>query len=437
MKVSQRNLSMLWQDLDRAAFLAYFLGAIVPLVVLGGTIERYILRESSDELAAMTLMGLITFSALLSLGSFLMLRRLIYHSLKRMDERNFRLACLLNASRSLGGAHHGNDAGESAVNAALALTKASAACLFLPSKSDDSLEMSAASGLKEAGLYESLIAPLIPLADHVITEGHPAVQGREDGAGAQAHSPIEAAVVVPLPGEKAPLGALAVVHTNPGCSFDAHEVDALNTLAGLASVALINAELRFSQRNFFTHVTDILVTAVDVHLDYHAGHGRRVAQSANQVGRELGLDDKHLQRLHFAALLHDIGMLKIDRSIRHNTKSCAQHPVLGWRMLRGIRLWDEVASVVLHHHERFDGAGYPEGLAGEAIPLESRIIALCEAFDSMTAITSYKTPMPIDAALREIEANAGTQFDPVVARAFLHIMKDGAIGDDEFPSRDP
>ena len=92
-----------------------------------------------------------------------------------------------------------------------------------------------------------------------------------------------------------------------------------------------------------------------------------------------------LQRLHFAALLHDIGMLKLDSSLQHDSKLCAKHTLLGSRMLGRIRLWQELAPIVHHHHEWFDGRGYPDGIAGEAIPLESRIIALCDAFDSMTS----------------------------------------------------
>jgi len=210
-------------------------------------------------------------------------------------------------------------------------------------------------------------------------------------------------------------------------SFSTTEINALSALAGLASVATNNAELRSLQRNFFTHVTDILVSAIDVHLGYHKGHGHRVALLANRLGHRLELGEAQLERLHFGALLHDIGMLKVDRTTAHDAVACRKHPTHGYRMLSGIRLWDEVAPLVRHHHERFDGTGYPDGLAGEEIPLEARIIALCEAFDSMTSSTSYKEPVSFDAAASEIRAGSGTQFDPVVAKAFLEILEQGMI----------
>jgi len=206
-------------------------------------------------------------------------------------------------------------------------------------------------------------------------------------------------------------------------------MDALNTLAGLTSVAMRNADLRDAQRNFFSHMTDILVSALDAHLDYHNGHGTRVAQYANRVGRALKLDDKRLQNLHFASLLHDVGMLKIDKSAQQNEKARANHAELGYRMLARIRLWEDVAPIVHSHHEWYNGAGYPEGLAGNDIALEARIISVCESFDSMTSNTSYKVAMPREAAVEEIRSCTGTQFDPLVAEAFLDLVEQGLISD--------
>ena len=426
MEAPARSTATFPQNLEQRIFIAYFLGAAVPLVTLGVLIALHKLTASSDRNSVMPLGGMVYPIALLSLSCFFMLRRSVYRFAGPMREHDRRLASLLSASRSFADAHHEYSAVETAVHSALALTNARVACMLLRSKGDDSLKMSAAAEGDEAGLYEALIEPLITLADRVMTEEFPLIQGQGTELEEPVHPAIEAAVILPLPGEKAPLGALAVIHTNPGSGFDAHDVDALTTLAGLASVAFINAELRLAQRNFLSHMTDILVTAVDVHLGYHQGHGRRVAHLARHVGLHLSLDDERLQQLYFAALLHDIGMLRVDRSLCHDAKSCQKHPIYGWRMLKGIVLWHDVAAPVLHHHERFDGTGYPEGLAGEAIPLGSRIIGLCEAFDTMTAVTSYKRPVPFEVAAREIGAGAGSQFDPVVVRAFLELFDRGA-----------
>jgi HD-GYP domain-containing protein (c-di-GMP phosphodiesterase class II) len=233
--------------------------------------------------------------------------------------------------------------------------------------------------------------------------------------------------VVPLAGDPDPLGALAVIHASSSDAFAPGELHALTTLAGLASVALANADLRHAQRNFFSHMTDLLVSALDAHLGYHGGHGTRVAQYANRIGREMRLDDSILQNLHFAAQLHDIGMLKFEQAMQKTPKACEKHAVIGARMLGQIRLWEGVAPIVLHHHEWMDGTGYPEGLAGDAIPFEARIVAVCDAFDSMTSSTSYKVAMSLEASVQELEEGAGTQFDPDVVRVFVDLAQRGVI----------
>jgi HD-GYP domain-containing protein (c-di-GMP phosphodiesterase class II) len=217
------------------------------------------------------------------------------------------------------------------------------------------------------------------------------------------------------------------VRTGPVRDFSAAEVDAVSTLAALAGVALNNGDLRDAQRNFFAHVTDILVNALDAHLEFNQGHGHRVAQLANRLGRRLELDEATMQRLHFASLLHDIGMLKLDRRQQMNPKTCDKHTIIGSRMLGRIRLWKDIAPLVHHHHEWWDGSGYPEGIAEQEIPLESRIIAVADAFDTMTSNSSYRDARSTDEALAELEACQGTQFDPRVVTAFRELAQAGQL----------
>ncbi len=209
------------------------------------------------------------------------------------------------------------------------------------------------------------------------------------------------------------------------------EADALSTLSALGSVALQNSELQDIQRNFFVQLTDVVVSTLDSHLGYHQGHARRVAHMANRIGREIGLGDDALERLHFASLLHDIGMLKIPIRRHEEREVTRTHPVLGHRILIAIRVWEDLAPMVLHHHERYDGNGYPEGLAGEQIPFEARIIGLAEAVDTMTSSTSYKEPVPVEEMLRRVKEASGTQFDPRIVETFLTLVE---AGDIEFDS---
>lgn len=421
---SPHAASIFSQKLDRIAFVAYFLGAVVPLAALGVVVERFALPESQDPYATVGLIGAVVSIGLLSLGAFFVLRRTARHSIERMDRDNARLASLLRVSSSLAGAQHGTDAAATATACALEMTGASAAFAWAREERGEKLVLLQAAGGDAEKLRQACDEEIGELAELVTSGGRPALRGPE---AAGRRSGLGAAAAVPLPGEKHPMGALIAVHAESGRRFASGEVDALSTLAGLFSVALHNADLRHAQRNFFSHTTDILVTALDAHLGYQTGHSNRVCQYANRIGHEMGLDEDRMQRLHFGALLHDIGMLKLERSLQKNPKVCEKHAVLGYRMLHQIRLWEEIAPIVHHHHERWDGQGYPEGLAGEAIPIESRVIAVAEVFDTITSVTSYKVAMPFHDAVAEIEAHAGTQFDPEVVRAFRKLVDEGVI----------
>ena len=426
------------QTLDRVAFTAYFLGAVVPLVGLAYVTERYVLPTLSDSVAWTALIGLVVSIGSLSLGSFFVLRRTTHRALRRMDRDNERLGSLLDVSTSLTNAQDSHDAAAMAARTAIELANADVGFVLLrdnPEGEPVNPVLLEAAGERAAEAYESHGKMISELANLVMREGRPALRGAQLSDRADGTKAMGAAAVLPIPGDPDPLGVLAVLDTGTrsvsGREFDPAQVDSMSTLGALASVALRNAELRDAQRNFFAHLTEILVTALDAHVPYHRGHGKRVAQLANLMGRELGLDDKAMQRLHFGGLLHDIGMLKMERPEKMNPKSSQKHTVIGGRMLGGIRLWAELAPIVKSHHERWDGTGYPEGTAGADIPLESRIIAICDAFDSMTSNTSYKVAVPMLEGLREIELSAGTQFDPELARTFSTLIERGIITAEE------
>ena len=423
---AQRTSSIFSQKLDRAAFTAYFLGAVAPLVALVVVVERYVVPGLHDRLALFGLFGAVGSIAVLSLASFLTLRATTRRSLATMDRDNQRLGSLLQVSGSLARAEHAGMAALSACVCAVEMVGARAAWVILRGEPGQPPHVLGSAGRDAEKLQQALRERLDELANLVMSEGRPGVQGAVEAPSEEGAIRFCAAAA-PLPGEEAALGALVAVRCDPAAPFGADEQEALATLGGLAAVALHNAELKDTQRNFFTHVTDILVHALDAHLNYNSGHGERVAQYANRLGRELGLAEHRLQRLHFASLLHDIGMLKLDRNQQMNPRSCARHTVLGFRMLDRIRLWKDIAPVVHHHHEWWDGSGYPEGLSGDAIPLEARIVAVADALDSITSETSYKPARPMEEAIHEIRAGAGTQFDPDVVSAFERLVAAGAM----------
>jgi putative nucleotidyltransferase with HDIG domain len=427
MKRTAHRYSLLSQKLDRAAFVAYFLGAIVPLAALALVAQRYVLPVLPEGPSEYRAVGVILGIGVLSLVSFFLLRRVAHQSIVTLDGHTRRLEKLLEASRSVAEAPYAAEVCRRAAEYAQSLVQARAAFVVLrDTKEPETLTLEGSAGDAAPALYERFEEALGEVL-HTLDEGTRLVVAEGD-PGWQTRGPRPAEVAAaPIVEAGATAGAVMAMRQEGDEPFDASQASSLSTLATLVSVARANADLRDSQRNFFAHMTEILVTALDAYMDLQQGHARRVAHFAGLVARELGFEGERLERLHFAGLLHDVGMLKIRHTRAQGRAAYRQHPLLGYRMLKPIRLWEDLAPIVLHHHEWFNGQGYPEGLAGEAIPLESRIIAAAEAFDSMTSCKTYREPLSFEEALSEIREGAGTQFDPTVARLFVELAQRGVI----------
>jgi putative nucleotidyltransferase with HDIG domain len=179
-------------------------------------------------------------------------------------------------------------------------------------------------------------------------------------------------------------------------------------------------ELRAHERTL-----DALVTAVETKDPHNAGHGRRVAQLCEWIAESLGEGFKEIQDVRTAGMLHDLGKVAVPTRVlrsRHDLTDeelvlLGDHALEGVEMLQEIDFIRDSHAAIAHHHERFDGRGYPAGLAGTQIPLGSRIIAVADAFDALTTARSYRPALPPDEALRELERRGGTQLDPVVVAA--------------------
>ncbi|HGY92325.1 MAG TPA: HD domain-containing protein [Planctomycetes bacterium] len=157
------------------------------------------------------------------------------------------------------------------------------------------------------------------------------------------------------------------------------------------------------------------------------GHGRRVASYAVEIGRGLCFTEARLERLAFAGKLHDIGKIGIDDAIlnkpgRLNDEEYAvmkRHSEIGEYILKPVSAFRDIAPIIRHHHERFDGAGYPDGLAGDEIPLDARILCLCDFFDAITSKRPYREPASLEQALEIIAEEKGAFFDPLVSEVFI------------------
>jgi len=156
-------------------------------------------------------------------------------------------------------------------------------------------------------------------------------------------------------------------------------------------------------------------------------HSTRLAEWGMRVGKELGLEEADLQNLEVAALLHDIGKVGIPDAILRKPESLdaqeyalmKKHAEYGWAVLRMLPGFERAALDILHHHESFDGKGYPAGLQGAEIPVVSRIVCVIDAFDAMVSSRPYRKGLPYQEAVRRLNESSGTQFDPVVVKTFL------------------
>ncbi len=176
-----------------------------------------------------------------------------------------------------------------------------------------------------------------------------------------------------------------------------------------------------------------LCEAIDAR-PYMLGHGARVGALCEAIALRLGWNGDRLRRLRVGARLHDVGKLASADELWHKPGRLTdaelarvqEHPTAGARMLARVEEARFAIPYVLFHHERWDGGGYPTHRAGHAIPLEARILAVADAFDAMTSPRSYCEPVEPRAALAEIEACAGSQFDPIVAGVFVELARDDA-----------
>jgi putative nucleotidyltransferase with HDIG domain len=171
----------------------------------------------------------------------------------------------------------------------------------------------------------------------------------------------------------------------------------------------------------------ILAEAIDAKDPYTRGHSDRVRKMSIKMGRRLGFNEQQLEALEYGALLHDIGKIGIRDEILQKQGLLSPeehqyiqvHSLIGASIVGGIDFFKDKIPIIRHHHEHFDGTGYPDGLAGEAIPLEARMIAIADAFDAMTSVRPHRSTMPIEDVLRELEQGKGKQFDPTLAGLFL------------------
>jgi putative nucleotidyltransferase with HDIG domain len=231
------------------------------------------------------------------------------------------------------------------------------------------------------------------------------------------------------------LGVVYVDTRGATSAFTQNDLEMLVALSGPAAVAIKNAQYVTKLEKSYKDTLLTIANTVEMRDHYTVGHTWRVTRFALEIARELGWDQEQLNVCERGGLLHDVGKIAIDDAILRKPSGLTQdeyekmkiHPERGARLLRDSEFLVPLVPYALYHHERFDGKGYPFGLAGENIPIEGRIIAVADTFDAMTSNRPYRKGLDPAIAVAEIEKGKTTQFDPACVDAFIAAYKKGRI----------
>jgi len=305
---------------------------------------------------------------------------------------------------------------------ALDLTDAPKGLLLARADDDEGrLDVIAAEGFDEdAGRSEIAQS----FAERVVERG---IVIREDSprpTGAPVDGEISALIAIPMYMADEFTGVV-ICADRPG-GFDDCDDEVLLSLGDHAGSVLQNTELHGQLRDAFVATVLVLTEAIQAKDPFLRGHSEDVADYVDAVSRQLGVDDREREQLAFASLLHDVGKIGISESIllkpgrlSPEERSVVElHPHIGFRLVEQVPGMEDIAPVVLYHHERWDGDGYPARLRGEEIPLGARLVGVADAFSAMTEQRPYRDRMSLEAACAELERCAGSQFDPRVVGLF-------------------
>jgi HD-GYP domain-containing protein (c-di-GMP phosphodiesterase class II) len=232
------------------------------------------------------------------------------------------------------------------------------------------------------------------------------------------------------------LGVIETLNKLDGSEFDEQDLDAVISVATTTAMSIENTRQYQTILEAYKNTIATLAAAIDAKDPYACGHSLRVMEYTAMVGAYFPISSEDMETLRYAAVLHDIGKLGIDSCIlnkeipltQQEWDIVRQHAAIGSNMMKEIPFLEKASEIVLCHHERYDGKGYPRGLKGENIPLGARLIFIADAFDTMTTGRAYHPALTIDQAVKDLEAHSGSQFCPVCVKAFISGLRINTSG---------
>ena len=242
--------------------------------------------------------------------------------------------------------------------------------------------------------------------------------------------------LVPLIARDKTIGLLEVIIGAPEGNITRRDMSLLTILSKQAALAIENVKMYEAMKKDQVSIIRALASTVDAKDHYTLGHSQKVSEYSHMIAEEMNLPERDREAIKYAGLLHDIGKIaladdiikKPSRLTENEFEMVRKHPIVGAKIIKEIDSLAPIVPIVLHHHERFDGKGYPDALAGEQIPLGARIVFLADAYDTMVSARAYRDMIPPELAISELRKNAGSQFDPKVVDAFIECLRKKEMG---------
>ena len=318
-------------------------------------------------------------------------------------------------------------------------TRADRACLFLTDETTGKIVMAEDYGFSPASITDLREKHLEKLSSMLMKENRPVLvvpglpmpEGFEEIPGTKEYSSI----YMPLTVRGKGIGILSLSRAGAEHPFSLPDVELVSVLGGQAAAAIENARLYEKlERSYMSTIVTLsgIAEAKDFYTDKHM---KDIAEYSVDIARKLGLSEADVENIRMAALLHDLGKITVPDDIlkkpgrlsEEEMEVIRKHPAHGAKMIESIEPMKDAREIIRHHHEYYDGSGYPDGLRGQDIPLGARIIGVADAFDAMTSNRPYRKALPMDKVIKELKDFSGIQFDPDIVEILISILREKGI----------
>lgn len=347
------------------------------------------------------------------------------------------LATLYEMSRSLGSTLDLDTLLDSVLDSALRIFDVEIGYVTMLDRDTGKLEVRAWKGADLSRADDATVGN--SMSEWVVREGRPLIfnpqagaeEGSEEARRGDSFSGALAALCVPLPSSEGTIGAITVGSRDAEQRFTTDDVRLLATIANHVTIAVGSISLFSSVQEAYLATVRALAAAVDAKDPYTRGHSEGVAAYALRIGEALKFSPEQMIALEMAAYLHDIGKIGISEDILlkpgkltdAEMSQMRHHPLIGANILKPVAFPWPIAPIVRHHHEHYDGAGYPAGLRTEEIPFLARVLAVADSFEAMVADRPYRRGRSQQEAMLELRRCSGTQFDPRIVEAFISVLE--------------